>query len=84
MGQNRNCQIYRQILHPEKNVMGSTVLQVRGHKSPLLLGGKLWHCGAVRTGQCTAKEDAVPTADRSCWCGADSRHKLSVRTISNR
>jgi len=40
MRQNRRCQIYWQILHPEKNAMRSTVLQVRGHKSLLLLGGK--------------------------------------------
>ena len=40
MRQNRHCQIYWQILHPEKNSMRSTVLQVRGRKSPLLLGGE--------------------------------------------
>ena len=40
MRQNRHCQIYWQFLHPEKNVMRSTVLQVRGRKSTLLLGGE--------------------------------------------
>jgi len=40
MWQNRPCQIYWQILHPERNVMRSTVLQVRGCKSPLVLGSK--------------------------------------------
>jgi len=42
MRQNRHCQIYWQILQPEKNVMRSTVLEVRGHKSPLLLRGETW------------------------------------------
>jgi len=46
MRQNRHCQIYWQILHPEKNVMRSTVVQVKGSKSPLLLGGKT--LGAAR------------------------------------
>jgi len=32
MRQNRHCQIYWQILYPEKNVMRKTVLQVRGCK----------------------------------------------------
>jgi len=53
MRQNRHYQIHWQILHPEKNVMRSTVLLItEGCKSPLLLGGKIWDCGAAwkRTG----------------------------------
>jgi len=82
MRQNRRCQIYWQILHPEKNVMRSTVLQVRGCKSPLLLGGETLGL------RCSADMDRVMYnkrgrgADRSCWCGADSGHKFSVRAIS--
>ena len=68
---NRHCQIYWQILHPEKNVMRSTVVQVRGKKSPLLLWGKtlgFW-CSAdadqVMYNKCRQTEaaDAVRTAD---------------------
>jgi len=80
-------QIYWQILHPEKNVMISTVLQVRECKSPLLLGGKTLglQCStnADRVMYCTTNADAVRTADRTCWYGADSGHKFSVRAISN-
>jgi len=83
MRQNRRCQIYWQILHPEKNVIRSTVLSVRGRKSRMLLGGKtlgLW---------CSADTDRIMynkwrrSADRSCWCGVESRHKFSVRAISS-
>jgi len=37
----------------------------------------------MRTEECATNVDAVRTADRSCWCGADSEHKFSVRTISS-
>jgi len=40
MRQNRHYQIHWQILNPEKNVMRSTNLQVKGCKLPLLLGRK--------------------------------------------
>jgi len=86
MRKNRHCQIYLQILNPEKNVMRSTltVLQVKGHKSPLLLGETLGlRCRWTRTGQCTTNADTVWTVDRSCWCDADNGHKLCVRAISS-
>jgi len=41
--------MYWQVLHPEKIVIRSAVLQVRGRKSSLLLGVKLWDCSAART-----------------------------------
>ena len=53
-----------------------------GRKSPLLLGGKT--LGML----CRSDADRVMynkcgrSADRSCWCGADSRHKFSVHAIS--
>jgi len=39
MRKNRHCQIYLQILYPEKDDMRSTVLRVKRHKWRLLLGG---------------------------------------------
>jgi len=81
--QNRHCQIYWQILHPEKTVMWSTVLQVGWHKSPWLFGGKTLGL------QCSTDADRVmynkcgQDADRSCWCSADSGHKFSVHAISS-
>jgi len=55
--------------------MRSTVLQVRGRKSPLLLGGKTLGL------RCRADMDRV-MYDK-CGRGADSGHKFSVRTISS-
>jgi len=84
MRRNRHCQIYWQTLYPEKYVMRSTVLQVRGYKWQLLLGVKLRVCSAVLTwtGKSATNAVAVQTADRSCWCSSDSGHKYSVRAIS--
>jgi len=61
MRQNRHCQIYWQISHPEKNVMRSTAFWVRGCKSPLLLRGKTSGL-RTRCGQRTEAADAVRTA----------------------
>jgi len=71
MRQNRHCQFYWQTLHPEKNVMRSTVLQVRGHKSPLLLGGKTLGL------RCSADADKV--MNNKCRRGADSGQNLLMR-----
>jgi len=71
MWQNRHCQIYRQILHPEKNVMRSTVLQERGRKSPLLLVGKTLGF------RYSAEADRVMY--NKCRHGADSGQKLLMR-----
>jgi len=65
MRQNRHCQIYWPILHPEKNIMRSTGLQMRGHKSPLLLGGKTLGL------RCSADVDRVMY--NKCGRSADSR-----------
>jgi len=87
MWQNRHCQIYWQILNPEKNVMRSTVLQVRGRKWPLLLGGKtlqLW-CSADadrvmynKCGQRTEAADAVRTAGTNFLSLLSLFHRLRV------
>jgi len=66
------------------------VLQVRGHKSTLLLGDKtfkvlpklLWDCDAVRTGYCTTNADVVQTEAADAPCGANSGHKFFVHDIS--
>jgi len=71
MRQNRHCQLHWQILHPEKTVMRSTVLQVRGHKSLLLLGGKTLGL------QCSAYADRV--MDKKRRRVADSGQKLLMR-----
>jgi len=68
MRQNRHCQIYWHILHPEKNVMRSTVLPVRGRKPPLLLGGKTLRL------RCSADADSIMY--NKCGRGADSGQKL--------
>jgi len=69
MRQNTHCGIYWQILHPEKNVMRSIVIQVRGGKLPLLLGGKTLglRCSADRV------------MYNKCRRGADSGQKLLLR-----
>jgi len=65
MRQNRHYQIYWQTLYPEKNVMRSTVLQVKGYIWHLLFGDNTvhWVCGAVRTrtGKSTTNAVAVRT-----------------------
>ena len=71
MRENTHCQIYWQILHPEKNVVRSTVLQVRGRKSPLLLGGETLGL------RCSVDADRVMY--NQCGCGADSGQKLLMR-----
>jgi len=71
MHQNRHCQLYWHILNAEKNVMRSTVLQVRGYKSPLLLGGKTVGL------QCSA--DAHRVMDKKRGCVADSGQKLLMQ-----
>jgi len=82
MRQNRHYQIHWQILHPEKNVMRTTKLQVKGCKLPLLLGRKNFgivvQCGRgqgnvqqmqTRWGQWTEAADEVRTqAQVFCLC----------------
>jgi len=69
--QNRHSQIYWQILHPEKNVVRSTVLPVRGRKLPLLLGGKTLGL------RCSADADRIMYT--KCGRGADSGQKLLMQ-----
>jgi len=81
MRQNKHCQIYWQILNPEKNVMRNTVLQVRGRKWQLLLGGKTLgiavHCwrgqGKVQQTRSRCRQKLLMRCGR----------KFSVRAISN-
>jgi len=71
MRQNSHCQIYWQIFYPEKNVMMSTVLQVRGYKWHLLLGGKNLSL------RCSADEDREKY--NKCGRSTDNGQKLLMR-----
>ena len=74
MRQNRHCQIYWQILYPEKNAMRSTMLQVRLCKSPWLLRGQKFGI-AVQCGRGQGNVQQMWT-----WCGQRTEAADALRT----
>ena len=74
MRRNRHCQIYWQILHTEKNVMRSTVVQVRGRR--LLLEGKTLGLRCSADAERVMYNKCRRDADRSWWCWCRQRAQI--------